>query len=185
MIFKCLPNVFTLIRFLLIGPFLFCFFQKNYANAFYLFVLAGFTDGLDGWLARQFNWQTRLGLFMDPIADKLLIASSFVSLAWIGLLPWWLIELVFFRDISIFLGVFAWYRLMHRSLDFHPSRLSKLNTVLELLLVSYCLFELAFLPIYPWLRLLLIALIALTTTLSYIDYMWMWAKKASHFSTKQ
>jgi cardiolipin synthase len=177
--------MFTLTRFVLIIPFLWYFFQENYLTAFYLFVIAGLTDGLDGWLARQFNWQTRLGLFMDPIADKLLIASSFVALALIHVLPWWLVELVFFRDISIFFGVFAWYHLMQRSLDFQPSRLSKVNTALELLLVSYCLFELAFSPIYPWLRLTLIGLIALTTTLSYIEYMWIWAKKASNQSLKQ
>ena len=185
MIFKYLPNIFTLTRLVLIIPFLLYFFQKSFANAFYIFVIAGFTDGLDGWLARQFNWQSRLGLFMDPIADKLLIASSFVSLALIGVLPWWLVELVFFRDISICFGVIAWYQLMHRSLDFQPSRLSKINTALELLLVSYCLFELAFLLSYPGLRWVFIALITLTTTLSYIEYMWMWAKKASYYAMKQ
>ena len=179
MIFKYLPNVFTLVRFVLIAPFLICFFEKNYAQAFYLFVLAGFTDAFDGWLARQFDWQTHVGLFLDPIADKMLIGSSFIALALINILPWWLVALVFFRDFSISLGVFAWYKVMRRSFDFQPSRLSKINTALELLLVSFCLCELAFLPLSFIVRLVLIALITLTTTVSYVDYMWIWAKKAS------
>lgn len=176
---RYLPNAFTLLRFLLILPFLVSFYQQNYANAFYIFLLASFTDGLDGWLARQFHWESSLGLVLDPIADKLLIVTSFIALALLGKMPWWLIELVMFRDFSILLGVFAWYRVMGRGLEFKPSWLSKLNTVIEFFLISYCLFEAAFYGFYDPLKQVLIGLVALTTTISYVEYMWMWAKRAA------
>jgi len=179
MALKYLPNLFTMARFFLIVPFLVFFCQKNYTYALYMFVLAGFTDALDGWCARQFDWQSALGSVLDPIADKLLIVTSFIALAWINQMPVWLIELVLFRDMSILMGVFAWYYVMRRGLEFKPSWLSKINTVIELLLVSYCLFELAFFHVSTPLKLCLIGVVALTTTVSYIEYMWMWAKKAA------
>jgi cardiolipin synthase len=179
MILKQLPNLLTLLRFFLIMPFLFYFYQENYANALYLFLVAGFTDALDGWLARQFRWQSTLGLFLDPIADKLLIAASFISLGLIHRLPWWLIELVFFRDVSILFGVYAWHQVMQGGLNFKPTVLSKVNTAIELFLVSYCLAELVFAMGYPMVRWMLIGTVALTTTASYVQYMWTWAKKAS------
>ncbi len=176
---KHLPNAFTILRFLLIVPFLGFFYQKNYANALYIFLLAGFTDGLDGWLARQFNWQSSLGLVLDPIADKLLIVSSFIALALMSKIPWWLLELVLFRDLSILLGVFAWYRVMKRGLEFKPTILSKINTGIEFFLISYCLFEQAFYWFSPLLKYSLIGLVTFTTTASYIEYMWMWARRAA------
>jgi len=179
MALKYLPNLFTMARFFLIVPFLVFFCQKNYTYALYMIVLAGFTDALDGWCARQFDWQSALGSVLDPIADKLLIVTSFIALAWINQMPVWLIELVLFRDMSILMGVFAWYYVMRRGLEFKPSWLSKINTVIELLLVSYCLFELAFFHVSTPLKLCLIGVVALTTTVSYIEYMWMWAKKAA------
>ena len=112
-----IPNALTLFRLILIGPFLLCFYDQNYVNAFYLFLLAGFTDGLDGWMARCFNWQSPFGSFIDPLADKLLVASSFISLALINQLPWWLVVLVFMRDLTISTGVIAWYYFVQRKLN--------------------------------------------------------------------
>ena len=174
---KNLPNILTSVRLFLIVPFLICLYQKNYANSFYIFVLAGFTDGLDGWLARHFHWQSTFGLVVDPIADKLFIGLSVISLAIMGQLPWWLFGLIFFRDLSILTGVLAWYRVEHLRVEFKPSRLSQINAVLQGSLVTLCLFELAFSPVYPSVKLLLIAVTTLTTTASYIDYGWTWSKK--------
>lgn len=187
MTLKNLPNALTLVRLVLIAPFLFYLHLKNYENAFYIFVLAGFTDGLDGWLARHFHWQSAFGLFVDPIADKLFIALSFISLALMGQLPWWLVGLVFFRDLSIIIGVLTWYRVAHLRVQFKPTRLSQINAVLQGLLVTLCLFELAFCPVYPLLKSLLIGVTTLTTTASHIDYGWVWSKKvlASCRSTPQ
>lgn len=178
MILKHIPNALTLFRLTLIAPFLMYLFHHEYANAFYTFFLAGFTDGLDGWLARHFHWQSFFGSFVDPLADKLLVASSFISLALIGILPWWLVVLVFLRDFTISMGVVIWYWFIQRKLDFKPTLLSKFNTTLQLALVTLCLFELAYFKFPPYLLNILIGLTAFTTTTTYIDYIWTWGKKA-------
>lgn len=178
MVLKYLPNTFSLMRLLLIAPFLYYLYQAQYTSALYIFLTAGITDALDGWLARQFGWQSRFGSFVDPLADKLLIASSFVSLALLKQLPWWLVSLVFFRDLTISLGVVAWQRFVPQRLDFKPTHLSKINTVLQLVLVVFCLVELAFAQTLPALTYFLIALTSVTTMASYADYVWTWGKKA-------
>lgn len=178
MILRYLPNVLTLTRLFLIVPFLMFLSQKENVYAFYTFVLAGFTDGLDGWLARHFGWQSLFGSFIDPLADKLLIAASFISLAVLGKLPWWLVVLVFLRDVTISIGVLVWYWLVHHHLDFEPTRLSKVNTLLQLALVTICLFELAFFSFSPYLVDSLILITAVTTAVTFLDYVWTWSRKA-------
>lgn len=178
MFLRQIPNALTLLRLVLIAPFLVFLYQQEYRSAFYIFILAGFTDGLDGWLARNFHWQSAFGSFMDPVADKLLIASSFIALALIGRIPWWLVMLVFLRDITISIGVLAWLWLIKRKPDFKPTCLSKINTVLQLSLVILCLFEMAFFKITPNILESLTILTTTTTIGSYIDYAWTWGKKA-------
>ena len=175
---KQLPNALTLTRLILIAPFLAFLYYQEYVNAFYTFVLAGFTDGLDGWIARCFHWQSAFGSFVDPVADKLLIASSMISLALIGSIPWWLVMLVFLRDITISIGVLAWLWLIKRKPDFKPTYFSKINTVLQLGLVTMCLFQLAFFKLGLNAVEALTFLTAATTVGSYIDYAWTWGKKA-------
>ncbi|WP_028389124.1 CDP-alcohol phosphatidyltransferase family protein [Legionella fairfieldensis] len=178
MILKHIPNVLTLLRLVLIAPFLIFLYHHEYIHAFYMFFLAGFTDALDGWLARHFHWQSPLGSFIDPLADKLLVASSFISLALLGELPWWLVILVFLRDLTISAGVIAWYWFVQRKLDFEPTWLSKINTTLQLTLVTFCLFELAFFEFTPYLIHSLIFITALTTAATYVDYVLTWSRKA-------
>lgn len=178
MILKHIPNALTLIRLGLIVPFLMYLYHHEYAYAFYTFIIAGFTDGLDGWLARHFHWQSTFGSFVDPMADKLLVASSFISLALIGSLPWWLVILVFLRDLSISIGVLVWYWCIQRKLDFVPTLLSKFNTTFQLVLVTLCLFELAYFKFPHYIVSTLIYLTAFTTATTYIDYFWTWGRKA-------
>ena len=178
MILRYLPNFFTVARLFLIVPFLYYLYNTQYEISFYIFLIAGFTDALDGWLARQFNWQSHFGSFVDPLADKLLIASSFISLAVLGHLPWWLVALVFLRDLTISFGVLALYTFIKKRPNFKPSLLSKLNTVLQLTLVTFCLFQLAFTQKTPWITTSLIILTTITTTATYVDYVMFWGEKA-------
>lgn len=178
MILKNIPNALTITRLALTLPFLIFLNNQQYTNALYVFLIAGFTDGLDGWLARYFNWQSIIGSFIDPLADKLLIASSFISLAFIGALPWWLVILVFLRDITLSFGAVAWYYFIQRRLEFKPTMLSKINTLLQLMLVTMCLFDLAFFKVSLILTDVLIVLTATTTSITYIDYVWTWGRKA-------
>lgn len=175
---RYLPNILSISRLALILPFLLFLYTHQYAKSFYIFAIAGVTDGLDGWLARTFKWQTPIGSFIDPLADKLLISMSFICLALFGSLPYWLVILVFSRDFTICLGILAWYYLVQKELEFIPTWLSKVNTVLQLILVTCCLFDLAFFKFSPTLIEILILLTAATTAGSYVDYVWTWGKKA-------
>lgn len=177
MMLRNLPNAMTLLRMVLIVPFLYFLSRQEFVSAFYLFVFAGFTDAMDGWLARFFRWQSAFGTLIDPIADKLLIASSFIALAMMGYLPWWLVSLVFLRDLAIALGVYVWYVTIHQRLILRPTYLSKINTVIQLSLVVVCLYEQAFGPLsFPLYRILL-TMTTFTTSFSFIDYAWIWFKK--------
>lgn len=178
MIPRQIPNALTLTRLLLIAPFLVFLYQQKYVTAFYVFLFAGFTDALDGWLARLCHWQSSFGTFVDPMADKLLIAASFISLAFIGKLPWWLVVLVFLRDLTISFGVIAWYRFIQQKPELKPTLLSKANTVLQLTIVTVCLFELAFFEFNPMFFNILLILTTITTATSFIDYLWIWGRKA-------
>jgi cardiolipin synthase len=177
---KNIPNALTILRLILVIPFLSFLYHQQYAGAFYSYVLAGFTDCFDGWLARHYSWQSKLGSFIDPLADKLLIASSFISLALIGSLPCWLVILVFMRDVTILLGVTAWYWLIGYELHLKPTLLSKINTTMQLGLVTLCLFELAFFELRPYHHYIInlfIVITALTTMMTYIDYVLTWSRK--------
>ena len=103
-----IPNAISLLRIALIVPILMLILRGEYAWALGLFFFAGFSDGLDGYLATRFNWQTRLGGLLDPVADKLLVAGLFITLAWVGQIPAWLATVVILRDIVIFGGAVAY-----------------------------------------------------------------------------
>lgn len=178
MILRHIPNALTVLRLILIAPFLMYLNHQEYVHALYIFFLAGLTDCLDGWLARHFHWQSTFGSFIDPLADKLLVASSFISLAIIGVLPWWLVALVFLRDLSISIAIIFWYFYIQRKLDFQPSLLSKINTLLQLGLVTLCLLELAYFDLPDLILNGLIGITAFTTATSYIHYIWAWSRKA-------
>jgi cardiolipin synthase (CMP-forming) len=175
---KYIPNILTILRLAAIVPFLLLLYHMRYDSACILFLAAGLTDGLDGWLARRFSWQSNLGSFLDPLADKLLVFSSFVALGLIGSLPWWLVILVFARDFTISLGVVAWYFLIQKKLDFEPSTVSKINTCMQISLVTLCLVELAFFALPQGVITAWVFLTACTTVISYIDYVWTWGLKA-------
>lgn len=174
-----LPNIITSLRLVLIAPFLHALFNDNYQIAFYLFIIAGLSDGIDGWLARSFHWQSHLGGLLDPLADKLFVACSYFSLAYLNQLPWWLVILVFSRDVVISIGVLLWQKLFGH-IEFKPTYLSKFNTVIQGLVVLMVLYQLSFMPIPSWLVSLMLVIITTTTSASFIQYVWVWGRKAYH-----
>ena len=84
-----LPNIISVFRMLLVVPVVGSLLQQQFGMALVLFAIAGFSDGLDGFLAKHFGWQSRLGSILDPLADKLLLVSSFLTLTWMGFVPLW------------------------------------------------------------------------------------------------
>ena len=134
---------------------------------------AGITDGLDGWIAKKFNCVTRLGSILDPIADKVLIVSTYVVLVLLGDLPFWLLLLIVFRDAGI-IGGYLILDTLHGSVPLHPSFLSKVNTLLQIILVAVVLIDRAGWVYLPWLNEVLIGLVGLTTLISGIHYGYLW-----------
>jgi len=133
-----LPNSITLVRVILIPFFINLMIYEYYRAALIVFVVACVTDALDGLIARLLNMKTDLGAFLDPMADKLLIVSAFVTLVLLKMLPVWLAIIVISRDVILVLGSIIIYFMQHE-FSVHPSLVGKLTTVLQLLLVTLTL----------------------------------------------
>jgi cardiolipin synthase len=138
-----LPNFLTLLRIVAIPVFLVCLAQDNHAAAFILFLGAGVTDAVDGAVARLTDSGSRLGAVLDPMADKLLLLSSFIVLGASGVIPLWLVVLVVSRDVIVVLGYCVIYLVHQTSMEVDPSRLGKVNTFLQLFTVGFVLMSLA------------------------------------------
>lgn len=174
---KYLPNIISILRIILVAPTLYYLWQRYFTIALGLFFIAGISDGVDGYLARRFNWRTRLGTYLDPIGDKLLLVGCYFVLGLMTHLPIWLVSLVIGRDIIIVIGA-ALYRYAIKDAAMEPLLISKLNTVCQILLVVVLLFSLSDLPLATvlpsWLQQTAIIVVTLTTTLSGVAYIQSW-----------
>ena len=126
-----LPNLICLIRIALIWPTIDALVSAHYWTALMLVAVCAVSDGVDGWLAKRFNWTSHLGKILDPLADKLLLVSLFLTATWMNLLPWWLTAVAVGRDVMIGLGAVV-YRLWFGPLHGRPTVLSKINTGMQL-----------------------------------------------------
>ncbi|HUJ53848.1 MAG TPA: CDP-alcohol phosphatidyltransferase family protein [Steroidobacteraceae bacterium] len=138
-----LPNLICLIRLLLIWPILTAMHAGHHLAALSLFIAAALSDGLDGYLAKRFDWTSALGKVLDPAADKLLLMCVFVEGGWLGLIPWWLTAAVVARAVMIGLGALI-YRLWFGPLHGRPTVLSKVNTGAQLIFMMLVLLHAAF-----------------------------------------
>lgn len=173
-----LPNALTVLRCLLTVPLALQLEERQYGNALLIFVIAGASDALDGFLAKQFHWQSRFGAIADPLADKLLLVIGFGVLAHIGVLPWWLFGLVLARDVVIVSGAITYHRLFG-PYPMQPTLLSKLNTGLQILLLTGVLIGLAWRAVPAELLQLGIWLVVVMTGLSGADYVWTWSRRCA------
>ncbi len=137
-----IPNILSIVRILLTPLFVICLLRGLFIHALLVFVTAGITDALDGLFARYFNQRTVLGAYLDPIADKILLMSAFVSLAVLRVIPPWLAVIVISRDIIIVMGyaVFEITDMRHR-VKVKPSLASKWTTLVQLLTVFLALLD--------------------------------------------
>ena len=131
---SALPNYLSMLRIALVLPITWLLWQHQVMSAFWLMLIAGFSDALDGFLARRYGWQTELGTLLDPLADKFLIAAMYLVFTLQGLIPLWLVALILTRDILILLGAGV-YRGVFGDLTVNPSLLSKTNTAMQILVV--------------------------------------------------
>jgi cardiolipin synthase len=172
-----LPNAISIMRIALVPPILVLILRGEYGWALALFWFAGFSDGLDGYLAVRFNWTTRLGGLLDPAADKFLITGLFVTLAVTGDIPVWLAAIVILRDVVIVLGALA-YNYLVKPVPGEPTRISKLNTALQMIFVLFVLSRAGF----GWPDAIAItvlgAAVLVTVVISGVDYVLSWSARA-------
>jgi cardiolipin synthase len=176
-----IPNLLTIGRMVVVPPIVWLLLIGEYQWALALAVFAGVSDLLDGWLARRFSWQSRWGGIFDPLADKLLMMASYLTLGWLGELPWWLIGLVILRDLVIVVGGYVYYTRFER-FDAEPTQLSRFNTFCQVFLMWFVLVRLAGVPLPPEAQIGLVWLVAVMAFLTLVQYVWIWSGRAVRVS---
>ena len=129
-----IPNLITLLRIMLVPVIVILLIQGSFFHALIVFIVASLSDALDGFLARVLKQQTVLGAYLDPIADKALLASSFVTLSVLHVIPSWLAVIVISRDFIILLGILV-LSIMSINVEIRPAFVSKITTAMQLITV--------------------------------------------------
>jgi cardiolipin synthase len=168
-----IPNFLTLLRLAAIPVFLIFLGDHRYGHALVIFVAAGVTDALDGAIARLMHSKTTLGAYLDPAADKLLLLSAFISLAFLNEVPRWLVVIVLSRDVVVVLGYFLLFTMTQETMEVRPTVAGKLATFFQLGSVAFVLVGL----VWPdWVRPILPQLFfyaaALLTTVAGVQYVY-------------
>jgi len=172
-------NIITVVRLLLTPIIIWLILSHYYSSALIFFIISGLSDALDGFIAEQFNQKTVLGSYLDPIADKTLIVSSILALAYVGSIPSWLVILIVSRDLAI-LGAVIVSWLAESSLKIEPIISSKINTFLQIVYIGLLLLNNSIsdsmndlstyiLPVFS-------ILIAFSTLSSWFSYLLLWLR---------
>lgn len=171
-----LPNIITSLRIALALPIVWSLWQGHYPLVLLLLFMAGISDGLDGWLARRYGWQSAFGAYLDPLADKILMVATYFTVALTGLLPWWLVVVVVMRDLVIVTGAIS-YRGVTKHLEMQPLFISKVNTFMQIVLVLSVIINAGVYDLPTLLLSVLIGIVLVTTVSSGIAYVWLWSRK--------
>jgi cardiolipin synthase len=170
-----LPNAITLARLAAVPLVIGLVLGGRYAAAFWVFIGAGLSDAVDGYIAKRFDRRTTLGAVLDPVADKALLTGLYVTLFLTGHLPGWLVSLVVLRDVFIVLGYVALRARIKRH-RLGPLFISKINTLVQIALVGFVLARLGVGAQAGWAEALLIAATAITTVCSGFSYLVRWRR---------
>jgi cardiolipin synthase (CMP-forming) len=173
-----IPNLVSSIRILLVAPIALTLAHHRFITTLWLFGLAAASDVADGFLARRFGWQTALGGMLDSVADKLLLATAFVMLSFLGSAPLWLTTAVVARDCIIVLGAVS-FRSWIGPVEARPSMISKLNTLCQVAFILAIIGGSQFSWPPPWVGLSLGALVFATVVVSGIDYVLVYGRLAA------
>jgi cardiolipin synthase len=179
-----IPNLITLARILLVPVVVWAIAVGEMRLAFILFLVAGLSDAVDGFLAKRFGMATELGAYLDPLADKAMVVSIYVTLAIVGAIPLWLVILVVSRDIMI-VGAVILSWVVDRPIALRPLMVSKLNTVALIALALVVLAANAFGFDADIARIALMVLIAALTLLSVGFYVVEWVRHMNAAETGQ
>lgn len=172
-----LPNLLCVARIALVWPIINGLLAGRFAQALIMLVIAGITDWADGFLARTCNWRTRVGGLLDPLADKILLVGTFLTLTALGLVPLWLTAVVLVRDLVIVTGGLT-YQFTVGPVEPEPSKVSRFNTGAQLGFLGLVLAE----QVLAGMPLLLLdfagAAVLVTSSVSGLDYVMRWSRKA-------
>jgi len=174
---KFLPNAISAARILLVAPLVLFIVDGRFVGALLVLLAAGLSDGLDGFLAKRFDWRTRIGGLLDPAADKLLLVASFVSLTYVDIMPLGLTIVVVARDGVIVLGA-IFYQWLIAPVQGEPAAISKLNTACQLGMVFFTLTAAAFTWPPPVSLTVLGAAVVFTSIVSGLTYVLRWGARA-------
>ena len=170
------PNILSLLRIAMVPVVVVLLDERQYSLALLIFTIAGLTDGLDGWIAKKYKLQSALGAILDPLADKLLLVSTYTMLAVLGDIPFWLLVMVIFRDLVIVGGYWVLVAL-EKKVEIRPIWISKFNTFFQIVLIVLVLIHSA-----GWLSLdgtirFVIGVVVFTTVFSGMRYVWLGMSK--------
>ncbi len=183
--FKYIPNLITIGRMIALLPLVWLMWHKEYKGALLVAVIAGASDGLDGFLAKKYNWQGWLGGVLDPLADKLMMLCCYSVFVLQGVIPVWLYLLVVGRDVLIVAGATYYHFRVGKLEKATPTLISKTNTVLQILLIVVLLVSFAGLLDLTDFHPTLILMVAVFTVWSGLDYVWMGVKMKKQTQAKQ
>ena len=170
---RLLPNGISLLRLLAVPLTVYLLMSQEMVAAFWVIVAAGVSDGLDGYLAKRFDAVTRLGTYLDPLADKAMLIAVCLCLVYLGYLPGWIVALAILRDLLILGGVLL-SNVLDLELKVEPILISKFNTVLQILMVAFALGQPAVGLGLPQVVSALIYLVTFTTIVSGTLYLARW-----------
>ena len=173
-----IPNMISFGRILAVPVMVWLILDDNLLTAFWVFVAASLSDAVDGFVAKKFDAETVLGGFLDPIADKALLISVFITLGQAGVIAVWLVILIVFRDALIFGGAYL-YQLFTQSLTMQPLLSSKINTAAQFILVATVLGLKGFAVADGGVITAMVYIVALTTFLSGAQYVINWSRRAA------
>ncbi|MBK1641257.1 CDP-alcohol phosphatidyltransferase [Chromatium okenii] len=180
---KDLPNIISVLRLIAVLPVVYLLFVDEFGWALVLFAAAGASDGLDGFLAKHYGWQSRLGGILDPLADKTLLVCCFLVLGTRDLIPIWLVLAVICRDLII-VGGAVLYHYQIEILEATPILTSKLNTLMQIVLVVAVIMNAGPVPLPASVLTALIWLNLTTVMISGVQYVWIWGRKAARHGFK-
>jgi cardiolipin synthase len=177
-----IPNIITVIRIMLVFPTAWLLHQTRYNEAFVLMLVAGLSDALDGALARRFDWKSKLGAILDPLADKFLIAVVFVVFTYQAHIPLWVAVIALSRDFIILCGALV-YKYLFRDIEVVPTFFSKANTATQIVMLLLVMLGLLSVEVASELARVLVDpycfyLLAVLGIGSGIDYVITWSRKA-------
>lgn len=170
-----LPNFITIARFIMVPLVLLAMLNGEMKAAFALFLVAGLSDGVDGFIARLFNQKSEFGAWLDPIADKFLLVSVFLMLGWLEALPSWLVLLAVSRDGMIIAAVLL-SGVMDNPVEMRPLLVSKANTMAQIVLIVLVLADLAGISLFETMTTGMIYVVAGLTMASASAYLVTWLR---------